>query len=632
MPSTRPSARCCARPGRDERQPPRAVLAGHRRERLAGGLRALRAPGAGLPGRARPGLGLARQRHDRRRAGPARRRPDQALLRRLVRLHVVVQRHAGVGAARAAARSLRVVDPRPGAAVHPPRHGRRDGGRDRGDQPRRVPRGELRAQARRRVPAGHRALRQLRPCSLERLGRARRGGLLQQPLRLPRAHGRRPPRVAPLPAEHPARLRAGDVGGHDRVARVLQAARRPARREGDPTRARPVGPRRPARLAVLARPDRPPSPEVLLMSESTHLIGLLLGTEEDWPRAFETLLGRIGPVKDASGTTHHVTSERITIEPFDLRDEPRYDLVVDRLAWWYFVPREWLKKVSLMNDVYLLNSPFTFQSMEKHAAYCAMLRLGIKVPKTVLVPHKNPPDNARFQYTARKYNQPFDLGQIAAEVGYPLFMKPFDGGQWVGVSRIRDEAELHAAYDASGERLMHLQASVEDFDAFARCLSIGPETMVMKFRPEQPMHDRYDVAHGFLSPQLGWECETIAKVVNAFFRWEFNSCEILVRGEQAHPIDYANASPDVALTSLHYYFPWAMTALVKWTAFCVATGRRARLDLDTRAYFAVGDREDLSYEEKLREYRRMTDEYFETDRYREFCDTVIPHVDELVHE
>ena len=43
-----------------------------------------------------------------------------------------------------------------------------------------------------------------------------------------------------------------------------------------------------------------------------------------------------------------------------------------------------------MDDVYLLNSPFTFQSMEKHAAYCAMMRLGLKVPETVLVPFKNP--------------------------------------------------------------------------------------------------------------------------------------------------------------------------------------------------------------------------------------------------
>ena len=195
--------------------------------------------------------------------------------------------------------------------------------------------------------------------------------------------------------------------------------------------------------------------------EKTHLVGMLLGTEEDWPSAFEQLVRRLDLRLDEGGRTHTFDTERITIEPFDLRDKPRYDLVVDRLAWWYFVPREWLKKVALMDDVYLLNSPFTFQSMEKHAAYCAMLRLGLKVPQTVLVPHKNPPDNARFAYTAAKYNQPFDLDEIAERIGYPLFMKPYDGGQWIGVSHIRDSAELHRAYDESGQRLMHLQASIE---------------------------------------------------------------------------------------------------------------------------------------------------------------------------
>jgi hypothetical protein len=367
------------------------------------------------------------------------------------------------------------------------------------------------------------------------------------------------------------------------------------------------------------------------MPDTTHLIGLLLGTEEDWPRAFETLLGRLGPVKDASGTTHRITSERITIEPFDLRDKPRYDLVVDRLAWWYFVPREWLKKVALMDDVYLLNSPFTFQAMEKHAAYCAMVRLGIKVPETVLVPHKNPPDNSRFEYMAEKYNQPFDLGAIAARIGYPLFMKPFDGGQWVGVSRIKDEAELHRAYDESGERLMHLQESIEDFDVFARSLSIGAETMVMKFQPDKPMHERYAVAHDFLAPGTGDEVLTISRLINAFFRWEFNSCETLIRGTEAHPIDYANASPDVALTSLHYYWPWAIGALLRWTVFCTVTGRRPRpVDLDTSRYFEIGDRTDLSYAEKLKAYRRLADEYFETDRYQDFCASRLGHLDELI--
>ena len=78
---------------------------------------------------------------------------------------------------------------------------------------------------------------------------------------------------------------------------------------------------------------------------TSHLIGLLLGTEEDWPRAFEEILRRLGPVDG-----HTFETERITIEPFSLRDRPRYDLVIDRLAYWYYVPREWLKKVALRSE------------------------------------------------------------------------------------------------------------------------------------------------------------------------------------------------------------------------------------------------------------------------------------------
>ena len=78
------------------------------------------------------------------------------------------------------------------------------------------------------------------------------------------------------------------------------------------------------------------------------------------------------------------------------------------------------------------------------------------------------------------------------------------------------------------------------------------------------------------SEGVGTEAVTIAQTVNAFFRWEFNSCEMLVKDGVVYPIDYANACPDVAVTSLHYYFPWAMKALLKWSVFCVATGRKAQ--------------------------------------------------------
>ncbi len=354
------------------------------------------------------------------------------------------------------------------------------------------------------------------------------------------------------------------------------------------------------------------------MTTKSNLIGLLLGTEEDWPAAFTELLRRLGPVAWPAGTRHRLDVERITIEPFNLRARPRYDLVIDRLAYWYYHPREWLKKVALMDNVYLLNSPFTFQSMEKHAAYCAMIRLGLKVPDTVLVPYKNPLDNARYAYTAARYNRPFDLDAIAGQIGYPLFMKPYDGGAWRGVSRISNPAELHAAYDASGEMLMHLQKSVESYDVFARSLSIGAETMVMRFRPEEPMHLRYAVDHEFLSEQAGAEVVTIGKLVNAFFRWEFNSCETLIKDVDVYPIDYANACPDVALTSLHYYFPWAMKALVKWCVFVLATGRKPRLDTDTERYFEIADDQDMSYEDRLRAYLALADGYFESRKYADF--------------
>ena len=330
------------------------------------------------------------------------------------------------------------------------------------------------------------------------------------------------------------------------------------------------------------------------MSTNRHLVGLLLGAEEDWPQAFEAIAGQLG-VFSYRGDQHAIDTERVHISPFNLRDKARHEVVIDRLAYWYYHPREWLKKVALMDDVYLLNSPFTFQSMEKHSAYCALIRLGMHVPDTVLVPHKNPIDNVRWAYTSRNYNDSFDLAAIAAEMGYPLFMKPFDGGGWRGVSRIKDEAALRSAYDDSGEMLMHLQKSVEPFDVFARALTIGPETMVMHFRPDEPMHDRYAVDHDFLSAAVGQEATTIAQTVNAFFRWEFNSCEMLIQGDTVLPIDYANACPDVAVTSLHYYFPWAMKSLVKWTAFCAATGRKAKLQVDSGPWFEVADDPDLDY-------------------------------------
>jgi hypothetical protein len=201
---------------------------------------------------------------------------------------------------------------------------------------------------------------------------------------------------------------------------------------------------------------------------------------------------------------------------------------------------------------------------------------------------------------------------------------------WVGVTRVSGPEELQEAYDGSGERMMHLQQSVEAYDVFTRSLSIGPQTRVMRYDPDAHGHYRYQVERDFLPKPLDDEVALISRLVNAFFRWEFNSCEVIVKDGRAYPIDYANASPDIALVSLHYYFPWAIKSLVAWCAFCAVSGRSMRLNQRTREYFEVGDRGDLDYGDKLARYAELSDAYFQRDEFDEFCGVVLPHLAELV--
>jgi len=365
---------------------------------------------------------------------------------------------------------------------------------------------------------------------------------------------------------------------------------------------------------------------------ANHLIGLLLGLEDDWPSAFEALLKRAVPSVSWQGETHTFECERVLIEPFNLRDKPRHKLVIDRLAWWYFMPREWLKKVAMMDEVYLLNNPFTFQSMEKHTAYCAMMRLGLNIPETWLLPYKIGPSNERWQGTAHRYNKLFNLEAIANRIGFPLYMKPFDGGGWRGVTRIDNLGDLHRAYDASGQSLMHLQAGVNNFDHFLRSLAIGPMTRVMRYLPDKPQHERYATDMAGVAEEHIDEVAATNRLINAFFRWEFNSCEVILKDGVLYPIDYANACPDVALTSLHVHFPWAMTALLKWSVFCAVTDRKMNITMDARNYFEIADHSGMTQQEKFAQYRVLSDRYFQAERFEEFCACELAHLDHVARE
>ena len=367
------------------------------------------------------------------------------------------------------------------------------------------------------------------------------------------------------------------------------------------------------------------------MAAITRKIGLSLGADICWPLCYEQILGKLNLSIDYGGDTVGIEVERVSIEPFDLRQPCKYDVVLDRLTHWYHTSREWIKKSILMDNLYVLNNPWAVQSMEKHTSYAAMMHLGMPIPETWMVPPKSYEPTPDLSPTLRAYARLFDLGAIGKHIGYPLFMKPFDGGGWRAVTRIKDEASLRKNYEESGKSIMHLQAAVDPFDSFVRCIGLGPQTYLVKYDPDAPLHDRYTQETNFISDEESQILRDTTLTINAFFGWDFNSCESLRKAGTWHPIDFANPCPDSQVTSLHRHFPWLVKANLRWSIFCAVTKKKFRRTLDWDPFYAIAAT-DLPYREKLRAYAKVARDRFETDKFDEFCAKHLPHLDEVAWE
>ncbi len=364
----------------------------------------------------------------------------------------------------------------------------------------------------------------------------------------------------------------------------------------------------------------------------TRRIGLSLGADICWPLCYEQIVDKLALAIPWHGDTVKIAVDRVTIEPFDLRQPCRYDVVLDRLTHWYHTSREWIKKSILMDGLYVLNNPWAVQSMEKHTSYCAMMRLGMPIPATWMIPPKSYEATPDLAPTLKSYAKLFDLGTIGNSIGYPLFMKPYDGGGWRGVSRVADESQLRKRYEESGRGVMHLQAAVHPFDSFVRCIGYGPQTHLVRYLPDEPLHDRYSQDQDFVSADEAQLLKDTTLTINAFFGWDFNSCESLRKDGVWHPIDFANPCPDSQVTSLHRHFPWLVKANIRWSVFCAVTKKPMRKTLDWEPFFKIADVLEMPYRERLSAYAKIAAERFETARFEEFCAKHLPHLDEVAWE
>ena len=368
------------------------------------------------------------------------------------------------------------------------------------------------------------------------------------------------------------------------------------------------------------------------MAKIKRKIGLSLGADICWPICYEQIMKRLDLAIPWQGDEVGIEVERVSIEPFNLRQPCSYDMVLDRLTHWYHTSREWIKKAILMDGLYVLNNPWAVQSMEKHTTYSAMMVLGMPIPETWMVPPKSYEPLPDLQPTLKSYAKLFDLGKIGEELGYPFFMKPYDGGGWKGVSRIDDAAKLRKSYEESGKLVMHLQKAVHPFDSFVRCIALGPQTHLVRYDPDVPLHDRYTRDRNFVSAEDASILEDTTLTINAFFGWDFNSCEALRKEGTWYPIDFANPCPDSQVTSLHVHFPWLVMANIRWSVYCAVTKRKMRKTLDWEPFYAIAAQPDMPYRERLAAYAKIARDRYDTEKFNAFCAEHLGNLEEVTRD
>src|ERR1700750_2871079 len=212
-------------------------------------------------------------------------------------------------------------------------------------------------------------------------------------------------------------------------------------------------------------------------------VGILFGQEDTFPWA---LADRAAARKVACNT-----AEPVKIDKLVQGESSGYAVIVDRISQDVPFYRAYLKNAAL-NGTAVVNNPFWWSADEKFFNNCLATKLGVAVPKTVLLPSKEmPTDCSAGSFSNLAY--PLDWEGIFQYIGWPAYFKPHSGGGWKNVYKVRNPEEFFAAYNDTGQLVMLLQSEVT-FDDYFRCYCIGgTDVLIMPYEPRNAHHLRYVV-------------------------------------------------------------------------------------------------------------------------------------------
>ncbi|MBP9664254.1 MAG: hypothetical protein KBD94_06495 [Pyrinomonadaceae bacterium] len=271
-------------------------------------------------------------------------------------------------------------------------------------------------------------------------------------------------------------------------------------------------------------------------------VGILVGREVTFPESF------INRIDEKSGG--EVTAEMVTIGGIRLDEPKRYDVIIDRISHEVPYYRATLKRMAL-EGTYIINNPFWWSADDKFFNFSLAAKIGVAIPKTVLLPQHSYIKDITSE-SLRNLEFPIKWEEIVDYVGFPAFLKPFDGGGWKNVSKIHSLEELLTEYNDSGTLCMTLQEGIE-YDHFVRCYCVGNENvLIMPYDPSKPYLSgmQYVDVDDYLTPELHKRVEQDVITICTALGYDLNTVEFAIKDGIPYAIDFMNPAPDAELASV----------------------------------------------------------------------------------
>jgi len=230
-------------------------------------------------------------------------------------------------------------------------------------------------------------------------------------------------------------------------------------------------------------------------------------------------------------------------------------------------------KCAMASGVRVVNNPVWWSADDKFFDNLVAKSVGVAVPRTVLLPHKQyPPNTEAKSFRNMRW---VDWEKVFDYLGFPIFMKPAYGGGWKDVYKCNNPQEFFAAYDQTRDLTMMAQEAIE-FDSYYRCYVLGRKRVhIMAYDPKQPHHLRYVQNPPPMEPAFESRIRRDAVALCEGLGYDMNTVEFAVRAGVPYAIDFMNCAPDADLHSVgQSNFEWMVNNMAE-VLIEIATGTRA---------------------------------------------------------